>query len=361
MNKAMIFIDGTWLYKNQHTLEREFGEDYKIDYEKLPTVISNILAKQVGRDVMVVRTYFYCSIPTKFNPIDQPAVDIQQDFFNLLKEEFHYEVETYPIDFHGRRLRYQDRVAENPTDEFNPAEKCVDIALATGMLYFAAIPYAYDIAIAVVGDEDFRPVLQTVRNLGRRVAIATIRSNALAFQYRDPLDAARIRDFDTIFMNDYLVDLQLKVERRQVECAGRSHIGNRMVYTTARLRGDRPFFCEKCRSDYKAEQANVESRVQTQMAVLPTLDTNVFGSRIPGILYKIVRDKLVGYVRAVSGKEYYFFASELEGVSYEDLKEMDVLAFEVLSEPNVDPSRKQSAGKCRKGVRRVPVPQPGQV
>lgn len=355
MNKAMIFIDGTWLYRNQHTLEEEFGENYQIDYEKLPTVVSNILAKQLGRDVMVVRTYFYCSIPTNFDARDQMPVDKQQDFYDLLKEEFHYEVETYPIDFHGRRLRYADRVAENPDDDFYPEEKCVDIALATGMLYFAAIPYAYDIAIAVVGDEDFRPVLQHVRRLGRRVAIATINSSSLAFQYRDPLDSARIRDFDTIFLNDHLADLQLKAERRQVECAGRNHIGHRMVWTTLRLRGDRPFICDKCRQEYRTERERVEAQLRTRMAALPTLDPATYGSAVPGLITRLVREKTIGFVRAASGNEYYFNASDLEGVPYGDLCEMDILAFQILREPGIEPDGRKKAGAVRRGARRVPA------
>lgn len=37
-------------------------------------------------------------------------------------------------------------------------EKCFDIAFATQMLYFTAIPYAYDVAVAVAGDRYYIPV-----------------------------------------------------------------------------------------------------------------------------------------------------------------------------------------------------------
>src|SRR5437588_10325380 len=106
MNRAMIFIDGTWLYRNQRTLQQEFGDEYEIDYGKLPSVLSKIVAGQLRQEALeVVRTYFYCSIPVNFAPADQEAVDKQDDFYNLLREEFHYEVEDYPINFHGRRLK----------------------------------------------------------------------------------------------------------------------------------------------------------------------------------------------------------------------------------------------------------------
>ena len=358
MTKAMIFIDGTWFYKSQSVLEQEFGGNYKIDLEKLPTLISNVLAKQLKNDVMIVRTYFYGSIPVNFNPVDQPYVDNQQNFYDLLKG-FHYEVETYPIDFRDRRLRFEDRVAENPKDEFYPAEKCVDVALATGMLYFATIPCAYDIAIAVVGDEDFRPVLQHVRSLGRRVAIVTIKSNALAAQYRDPLDSERIRDFDTIYLNDYLADLQFKVESRQVECASPNHIGNRTVSTTLRLPEGVPFYCDKCREGHRAEMTKVDGQIREKIAALPTLDPAVYDSAIPGVIRKLVKDRKFGFVCTSSGNEYRFHLNDLEDVSYDDLKEMDVLAFKIKSEPYIDASGKLKAGIVCYGVRLVAETVPG--
>src|SRR5437899_11811370 len=105
----------------------------------------------------------------------------------------------------GRRLRRQDR---DPNDSFEPKEKCVDISLATSMLYFAAIPYAYDIAIGVVGDQDFKPVLQHVRRLGKRVAIASIKG-CCAPEFADPADEARVKDFDIIWMDNFLDELEL--------------------------------------------------------------------------------------------------------------------------------------------------------
>src|SRR4051812_46635725 len=117
MNKAMIFIDGTWLYKNQVVLAKEFGEDYRIDYEKLPSLLGDVLAKEMGKDkIDIVRVYFFCSIPANYDPRDEADVEKQQGFYDTLKEEFHYEVECYPIDFHGRRLRWADRTKENPND-----------------------------------------------------------------------------------------------------------------------------------------------------------------------------------------------------------------------------------------------------
>src|SRR5204863_6964617 len=105
------------------------------------------------------------------DPRDTEPVQRRLGFFTMLRQNHHYEIEAFPINFRGKRLRKMDR---EPNDAFEPKEKCVDIALATSMLFNAAMPNAYDIAIAVLGDQDFKPVLKSVRRLGKRVAIFSI-------------------------------------------------------------------------------------------------------------------------------------------------------------------------------------------
>lgn len=56
-------------------------------------------------------------------------------------------------------------------------EKCVDIALASEMLYYATLPNAYDIAVLVSGDFDFMPALLKVRQQGKRVAVCATRKS----------------------------------------------------------------------------------------------------------------------------------------------------------------------------------------
>lgn len=110
MPKAMLFIDGTWLYKNRRNLAVAFGkgpaDQFDIDYGALPP----LLARQIGvqmklpeQEIDVVRTYLYGSIPKDVDSRDGGYVQRQQDFYDELKEEFHYEVELFEIDFRGYR------------------------------------------------------------------------------------------------------------------------------------------------------------------------------------------------------------------------------------------------------------------
>ena len=83
-------------------------------------------------------------------------------------------------------------------------EKCVDISLAVEMLYMATVPNAYDIAVIVTGDMDFMPALEKTRLLGKRTAICSFR-NSINQDMLAP--EARIRDFDVIWLDEYLDQL----------------------------------------------------------------------------------------------------------------------------------------------------------
>lgn len=85
-------------------------------------------------------------------------------------------------------------------------EKCVDIALAVEMLYMATVHDAYDIAVVVTGDKDFMPAMQKTRLLAKQVAICSMRNSC----NQDLVDPnAQIRDFDIIWLDDYVTDLYL--------------------------------------------------------------------------------------------------------------------------------------------------------
>jgi len=91
--------------------------------------------------------------------------------------------------------------------ETNPntkQEKCVDIALATELLYLSTVPNAFDIAVLVSGDKDYLPALEKARLLSKRVAICSMRNFCNRDFFREK---NRIRDFDVIWIDDYLDQL----------------------------------------------------------------------------------------------------------------------------------------------------------
>jgi cold shock CspA family protein len=282
------------------------------------------------------------------------VVQRRLDFFSLLKEQYHYEVEIFPINFRGRRLRRVDR---DPRDPFEPKEKCVDISLATAMLYYAVIPHAYDIAIAVIGDQDFKPVLQHTRRLGKRTAIASIRGSC-APEFSDPRDEARVKDFDLIWLDDLLARLELKYEPHELQCESPAHQGDRHVWTTFHPRKGQKFYCDDCRTEFaKQKQEAQQEFVSSELEAAPAADLvhpeSGIGTVLTGDIKRKVGDRGFGFIHGKDGRDYFFHLTDLEaGLDFDELHEGLTVSFEVKREPS-----QEKAGAAQRVCRCSPLPE----
>jgi hypothetical protein len=336
MAKLMVFIDGTWLYSNLLSLADSYGkQDFQLDYGKLPKILGQKMAEPLGViDVDIVRTYIFGSVATNYDLRDDAPVERRRAFFRRLKEEHHYETEVFDTDFRGRRIRRRDR---DPNDEFEPREKCVDIALATSLLYFAAIPYAYDLAVTVIGDRDYIPVLQSVRRLGKRVAIASIRGSC-AREYRDPQDPLRVKDVDMIWLNDILADIERTYDRHQLDCQSPLHRGPRKVWTTYWPKPGQPFYCDSCREEFSRQKAEAQADIVSN-EVGPTgadEETTVTPGVLKGEVEKTLEreGKIYGFIRADNGRQYYFNPTDLQDLSWSDIRDGLKVRLRVVREPS---------------------------
>jgi hypothetical protein len=225
------------------------------------------------------------------------------------------------------------------------------------MLYFAAIPFAYDIAIAVVGDQDFKPVLQHVRRLGKRVAIGSVRGHC-AREFSDIRDPARVKDFDIIWLNDILADIKLKYEKQKVECQSPSHSGDRGFWTEFRPRKGERVYCPECHRKYRQDRANVLASSASVLGQSDLVAAPELGMTVQG---RVVRKPVpkpgqapYGFLRAQDGGEYYFNESNLaDGAKLADVKVGDALEFGIERTP-----ADEKAGAAR-DVRLIRPEQPG--
>jgi hypothetical protein len=135
----------------------------------------------------------------------------------MLSESLGFELLLHEIDFRSHHMAMQDRLEKESDPNFMPKERTVDMALGVNMLYLAAID-AYDIAIAVLGDADYQPALERVRQLGKRILIFTIEGSA-AYDYLYPRPNVRFADFPVVRFQDYLRELRLtpKQDRDRTE------------------------------------------------------------------------------------------------------------------------------------------------
>lgn len=283
MIKAMLFIDGGWLYANMAELGKAAGKaDFQVDFGRLPGVLAEEIGRQTGLRVDIIRSHYFGSYAENYDPVDENSVERRKAFFSRLREDHNYDVETFPIDYCGRRLRRQDR---DPEDAFAPREKCVDVALAVTLMRYALMPGAMDVAIMVLGDRDFEPLLKEVRRFGKRVALVSIEA-VCAAELADPADPSRVRDFEMIWLDDLLTKIDRWRDRTR----------------TPRL-DDR-------------------------------LDDEPTGQVLRGRVKNIIGDRGYGFIAAEDHEDYFFHANALEpGLNFDDIEPNHPVVFEVKTGP----------------------------
>ncbi|MDX2087896.1 MAG: NYN domain-containing protein [Kofleriaceae bacterium] len=181
----MMFIDRTWFDRNHKRLglRRKDPNDTRvfiehIDFTRILEAVRNHIRQALGFDVDLVRAYCVAGHPDP----DTVALQSRNSALRIVRgwnQVMRFPgvaVELYPYDYFGGQLYETDDSDELQSESTRraPKEKCVDVALATKMLYLAALPAAYDIGVLVTGDRDFVPVLNAVRNLDKRTALAAI-------------------------------------------------------------------------------------------------------------------------------------------------------------------------------------------
>jgi len=261
MYRAMIFIDGAWLFLNRQKLrDSDSEEPFQLDYEKLPIVITEALANGIAARTgeepeevkpLIMRTYFFGAQPVNYHIDNEQQVENQEAFYDSLRSRYGYEVETFKVDFNGFHISPRERF-EKDLDRLQemswvPHEKQVDVALATRMMAMAAMPGGFDIGVLVSGDQDFLPVLSQVRDLGRQTAIVTI-YGAAAREFLSPQENG-IGDYETVLLNNYVETLRLVYDKRVYTCSS----CQRNFKSSYRPRRGENMYCNACRADYRKE------------------------------------------------------------------------------------------------------------
>lgn len=144
--KTICFIDNANIFHGQRVA------GWRIDWERFAQYF------QQGDDPLW-QTYFFAS------EHDPPAPE-EAAFFDFLKEKMRWEVMLYRL---GTRT---ERCGACGNEQRVPAEKGVDVGLATKMLTLA-INRAYDTAILVSGDRDYVETVQVIKGIGLRVEVVS--------------------------------------------------------------------------------------------------------------------------------------------------------------------------------------------
>lgn len=221
--KAMVFIDGGWLYRNRVSLFAKLGEEnFEIDYAKLPKLICEDVANGLDEDVSLVRTNYFGTIPSQrsgFNTSKQYA------FYDFIEKNCGYDTEIHEV-------------------EVGSDENWIKMALASSLMFYAAQPGAFDVAILVGDDPDYAPALSRVRLFGKRVQIVGAHApdgkSSMSLRGRRKVD-----DFPFLYIDDHAAEVRLVRELVKRVC---KHCGNEEETTWA----GPEFFCTACRGRYRS-------------------------------------------------------------------------------------------------------------
>ena len=230
--KAMVFIDGAWLYRSRTTVFAKLGEEnFEVDYARLPRLLCEELANAIDEDVSLVRTLYYGTIPSaraSFNTGKQRA------FYEFLENSCHYETNIHEVD-----VGYGENLAD---------EAWISMALASSMLYYAAMPSAYDVAILVSDDLVYAQPLRTARLLGKRIQVVSLhtKDGELPLLGTTLLGKSRVMDFAPIFLDDHAAEMKLVRELRTRTC---KQCGREEETTWAGA----DFFCSECRGKHRRD------------------------------------------------------------------------------------------------------------
>jgi len=223
--KAMVFIDGSWLYRSRQSLfaRLDSPQGFEIDYTKIPKMVCEDAANYLDEDVSLVRTMYFGTIPSARSGF---STGKQSSFYEFLERNCGYDTHIHEVDVGQGEARSD--------------EMWVKVALSSSMLFYAAQPGAYDIVVLVTDDPDYTPALRMVRRMGKRVLVVGMRPPEDQRGVATLFYKARVRDFPPTYLDDHAAEVRLVRERVVRVCKG---CGCEEETTWA----GPDFFCSQCR------------------------------------------------------------------------------------------------------------------
>lgn len=227
--KAMVFIDGSWLYRSRTALFAKLGEEnFEVDYARFPRILCTDLANAIDEDISLVRIQYFGTIPSSRSGFNTGK---QRSFYDFLEKNCHYDINIHEVDVGG----------DNRADD-----AWIAMSLASSMLFYAAMPAAYDVAILASDDLIYAPALQLVRQFGKRTQIVSL--HAANGEQPQPgqtlVGKSNTSDFVPIFLDDHAEEMKLVRELRVRTC---KQCGREEETTWAGA----DFFCSECRGKHR--------------------------------------------------------------------------------------------------------------
>jgi cold shock CspA family protein len=273
----MVFVDADWLCASVLDPGGPAGRpDLQIDHRRLGAV----LADEIGRrhhlgPIDVVRSHYFISRPRNHEGRDQALVQRRRELVGRLQEEPRIELEVLGVD-------HDDRSSGGEGDRAPD----VHVAMTVAAMRAALTPGVLDLAIFVLGDRGFAPLLRELRRLGRRVALASL-DGSCAPGLADPGNPLRTADFEVLWLDEVVGRLE-KWRGRRTPRPGEA-------------------------ADALEEDG---------------------GASLRGRIKNVIWDRGYGFIAADDGRDYFFHVNALEaGLEFDELQPDLAVTFEVKSGP----------------------------
>ena len=195
MLKAMLFVDADWLCASTLDLGRGQGKpDLQIDHGGM----GGVLADEIGRrhhlgPIDVVRSHYFASRRHDHEAHD-PALDAAAA---RLPRPAAGGAARRAGDGRCRPWRPPGRSRWRA----QPRRAAVHVALTVAAMRHALTPGVLDLAIFLLGDRCYAPLLRELRRLGRRVALVSV-DGSCAADLADPGNPLRACDFDVLWLHE---------------------------------------------------------------------------------------------------------------------------------------------------------------
>jgi cold shock CspA family protein len=244
-----------------------------------------VLVDEIGRrhhlaPIDVVRRHYFASRLDERDAGDPSLIQYRRTFLASVQGEPHLELEVVDV-ANGERPPGRD-------DGAVPAETAaLHVALTVAAMRHALTPGVLDLAIFLLGDRSFAPLLRELRRLGRRVALVSV-DGSCAADLADRANPLRACDFDVLWLNE-------------------------MIGRVERWRGRRAL---------RPEQDSLPAPKDSG------------GASLRGRIKNVIWDRGYGFIAADDGRDYFFHINALEpGLEFDQLQPDLTVSFEVKSGP----------------------------
>ena len=171
-----------------------------------------------------MRTNYFGTLPSARSSFSSSK---QRAFYEFLERSCGYEMEIHEVDVGG---------------DGGHDDMWIKMALGASLMFNAAMPGSFDVAILIGDDLDYAPVLRRARLFGRRVQLVTAHASGGAQPAigTSLIWKSRVSDFPPLYIDDHAEDVRLVRESVKRVC---KQCGREEVTTWA----GPEFFCSSCR------------------------------------------------------------------------------------------------------------------